>query len=200
MLYTSESLEAVIGHLSSLPTIGRKTAQRLALYLMKQPRENIAALSQALLDMKDKTKYCSICCNITEVDPCPVCTSEKRDKKIICVVAEPSDVISIEKTNDFHGLYHVLGGTIDALGGVGPEDINVKELISRLVDETIKEIIIALNPNIEGDMTTLYLSKLIRPLEIKVTRIARGIPLGSSLEFVDEATMSRAIEERVIVQ
>jgi len=199
MLYTSESLEAVISHLSSLPTIGRKTAQRLALYLMKQPRENVAQIAQALLDMKDKTKYCNVCCNITEQDICPICVSTKRDKSIICVVAEPSDVLSVEKTNDYHGLYHVLGGTIDALGGVGPEDLKIKEMLSRLADETVKEIILALNPSIEGDMTTLYLSKLIKPLGIKVSRIARGIPLGSSLEFVDEATMARAIEERVLV-
>lgn len=196
MLYTSESLESVIEHLSRLPTIGRKTAQRIALYLLKQPREEVMALARAMADMKDKVLYCSTCQNITEHDPCAICQSPKRDRSIICVVEEPSDVLAIEKTNDFHGLYHVLGGTINPLEGVGPEDLKVRELLVRMRDD-VREVILALNPNVEGEMTTLYLAKMLKPLGVNVTRIARGVPLGSALEFVDEATISRALEGRV---
>jgi recombination protein RecR len=196
MLYTSESLEAVIEHLSRLPTIGRKTAQRIALFLLKQPREEVAAMAAALVGMKDKVVYCSICQNITETDPCAICRSGKRDKEMICVVEEPSDVLAIEKTNDFHGLYHVLGGVVNPLEGIGPEELKVRELLRRM-DEGVKEVILALNPSVEGEMTTLYLAKMLRPLGVKVTRIARGIPLGSALEFIDEATIARAIEGRV---
>ncbi len=196
MLYTSESLESVIEHLSRLPTIGRKTAQRIALFLLKQPREEVVGLARALVDMKDKVVYCSVCQNITEHDPCPICQSPKRDKSVICVVEEPSDVLAVEKTNDFQGLYHVLGGVVNPLEGIGPEDLKVRELLTRM-QENVQEVILALNPNVEGEMTTLYLAKLLKPLGVKVTRIARGIPLGSALEFVDEATISRALEGRV---
>lgn len=198
MLYTSESLESVIEHLSRLPTIGRKTAQRIALFLLKQPREEVIALANALVSMKDKTAYCSVCQNITETDPCPICESPKRERNIVCVVEEPSDVLAVEKTNDYHGLYHVLGGVINPLEGVGPEELKVRELLQR-VHEGVQEVILALNPNVEGEMTTLYLAKMLRPFEIKVTRIARGIPLGSELQFIDEATISRALEGRVLV-
>ncbi len=198
MLYTSESLESVIEHLSRLPTIGRKTAQRIALFLLKQPREDVAALAHALISMKDKTLYCSICQNITEKDPCPICESPKRERSIVCVVEDPSDVLAVEKTNDYHGLYHVLGGVINPLDGIGPEELKVRELLQR-VQEGIKEVILALNPNVEGEMTTLYLAKMLKPFDIRVTRIARGIPLGSELQFIDEATISRALEGRVAV-
>ncbi|MCC7439975.1 MAG: recombination protein RecR [Armatimonadetes bacterium] len=196
MLHTSQSLESVIEHLSSLPTIGRKTAQRIALYLLKQPREEVVAMARALVDMKDKTAYCTICQNITEQDPCAICQSPKRDRNVICVVGEPSDVLAVEKTNDYHGLYHVLGGVIHPLDGVGPDDLKIKELLAR-IGSGDQEVILALNPNVEGEMTTLYLAKLLKPLGVKVTRIARGVPLGSALEFVDEATISRALEGRV---
>ncbi len=198
MLYTSESLESVIEHLSRLPTIGRKTAQRVALFLLKQPREEVAALANALMSMKDKTLYCSICQNITEKDPCPICESPKRERSVVCVVEEPSDVLAVEKTNDYHGLYHVLGGVINPLEGIGPEELKVRELLQR-VHEGVQEVILALNPNVEGEMTTLYLAKMLKPFGIKVTRIARGIPLGSELQFIDEATISRALEGRVAV-
>jgi len=198
MLYTSESLESVIEHLSRLPTIGRKTAQRLALHLMKRPREEVAALASALVAMRERTVYCSVCQNITERDPCPICASAKRERSVICVVEEPSDVLAVEKTNDFHGLYHVLGGAIDPLEGIGPEELKVRELLAR-VSDSVAEIILALNPTVEGEMTTLYLAKMLRPLGVTVTRIARGIPLGSELQFVDEATIARAIEGRVAV-
>jgi recombination protein RecR len=198
MLYTSESLESVIEHLSRMPTIGRKTAQRLALFLLKQPREEVVAMAKALVDMKDRIAYCSVCQNITEKDPCAICSSTKRDRHVICVVEEPSDVLAVEKTNDFQGLYHVLGGVINPLEGVGPEELKVRELLARIGDG-VEEVILALNPNVEGEMTTLYLAKMLKPLGVKVTRIARGIPLGSSLEFIDDATISRALEGRINV-
>lgn len=198
MLHTSDSLEAVIEHLSRLPTIGRKTAQRIALYLLKQPSEEIAGLAGALTAMKERTHYCSICQNITETDPCPICISPKRDRTVVCVVEEPSDVLAVEKTNDFGGLYHVLGGVINPLEGIGPEELKVRELLTR-VQDGVSEVILALNPNVEGEMTTLYLAKMLKPFDIRVTRIARGIPLGSELQFIDEATISRALEGRVTV-
>lgn len=199
MLYTSEALEAVIENLSRLPTIGRKTAQRIALWLLKQPREDAVALANALVAMKDRISYCSVCQNITESDPCPICASSKRDRSLICVVEEPTDVLAIEKTNDFHGLYHVLGGAINPLDGIGPEDLKIKELLRRTDNGEVKETILALNPSVEGEMTTLYLAKLLRPLGITVTRIASGVPIGSALEFVDEATIARALEGRIAV-
>lgn len=196
MLYTSESLEAVIEHLSRLPSIGRKTAQRLALHLMKQQKESVIALANALVEMKEKTMLCSVCCNLTDRDPCAICSSPKRDRSVICVLEEPSDVLAVEKTNDFHGLYHVLGGVINPLEGIGPDDLKVRELLGR-TQEGVEEVILALNPTVEGEMTTLYLAKLLKPLGVKVTRIARGIPLGSELQYVDDATIARAIEGRV---
>lgn len=198
MLYTSESLEAVIEHMSRMPTIGRKTAQRIALFLLKQPREEVVAMARAMVAMKDKVQYCSVCQNITENDPCPICVSPKRERGVICVVEEPSDVLAIEKTNDFHGLYHVLGGVINPLDGIGPEEVKIRELIAR-VQDGVQEVILALNPSVEGEMTTLYLARAMKHFDVKVTRIARGIPIGSTLEFIDEATISRALEGRVNV-
>ena len=147
--------------------------------------------------MKDLIGYCSVCQNITESDPCPICASGRRDRSIVCVVEEPSDVLAIEKTNDFFGLYHVLGGAINPLEGIGPEELKVKELLVRTNGDEIKEVILALNPSVEGEMTTLYLAKLLKPLGLTVTRIASGVPMGSALEFVDEATIARAIEGRI---
>ncbi|MDP2208732.1 MAG: recombination mediator RecR [Bacteroidota bacterium] len=196
MLYTSESLELLVEELAQLPGIGRKTAQRLAMYIMKLPREEVVNIAKAMVGVKDKVKNCSICSNFTEDDPCLICSSPKRDGSMICVVEDPNDVIAIEKTNEFIGLYHVLGGSLSPLDGIGPEDIKVKELLHR-INENTGEIILALNPNVEGEATTLYLSRLLKPLGLKVTRIARGIPVGGDLEFTDEATLSRAIEGRV---
>ncbi len=198
MFYTSESLETLIDELSRLPGIGRKTAQRLAIYIMKLPREEVVVMAKALVNIKDKVKNCSVCSNFTEEDPCFICSSLKRDRTIICVVEEPNDVIAIEKTNDFSGLYHVLGGALSPLDGIGPEDLKIKELLQRINDNT-SEIILALNPDVEGEATTLYLSRLLKPIGIKLTRIARGIPIGSDLEFADEATLARAIEGRVTI-
>jgi recombination protein RecR len=195
MLYTSESVERLVNHLSQLPGIGRKTAQRLALYILRLPREDAASLAEAIIDVKEKVRYCSVCCNITEADPCIICSSPKRDRSMICVVEEPSDVLALEKTNEYKGLYHVLGGSLSPLDGVGPEDLKIKELLGR-VSDGVHEVILAMNPNVEGEATTLYLTKLLKPLGVKVSRIARGLPIGGDLEFADEATLARALEDR----
>ncbi len=196
MLYTSESLENLIEELTKFPGIGRKTAQRLALYILKQPKEEIEKLVKAIIDVKEKIKYCSICYNITESDPCPICSSPKRDKSIICVVEEPMDVLAIEKTNEYNGVYHVLGGILNPLEGIGPEDLKIKELINRISSGGINEVIIAINPSVEGETTSVYIANLIKPFGIKVTRIARGLPIGTALEYADTATIARAIENR----
>ncbi|MGA2669413.1 MAG: recombination mediator RecR [Ignavibacteria bacterium] len=198
MISTSETLEKVAEELSKLPSIGRKTAHRIALYLAKSPAEEVKQLVDSLILLKQNIKLCSICCNITETDPCPICSSGKRDKSIICIVEESSDVYAIEKTNEYKGLYHVLHGIISPLDGIGPEDIRVKELLIRL-KENINEIILALNPSVEGEYTITYLTKLIKPLEIKISRIARGIPVGTDLEFADEITLAKAIEGRIVL-
>jgi len=196
MRYTSESVEQLVEEFAQLPGIGKKTALRLALYILKMPREKVGAFAQALINMKEKVRYCSVCSNITESDPCNVCSSPKRNRRVICVVEEPNDVMAIEKTNEFHGLYHVLGGALSPLDNVGPEDLKVKELLARITDD-IEEIILAMNPNVEGETTTVYLSRLLKPLKVHVTRIARGLPIGGDLEFADEATLSRALEGRI---
>jgi recombination protein RecR len=198
MLYTSEALQQLIEEFAHLPGIGRKTAQRLALYILKQDREHVARMAQALVNVKEKIRYCSVCWNITEADPCAVCSSAKRDRSLICVVEEPNDVIAVEKTNEFRGLYHVLGGSLSPLDGIGPEDLKVSELLSRITPD-VTEVILALNPNVEGEATTLYLTRLLKPLCPRVTRIARGLPVGGDLEFADEATLSRALEGRIAV-
>lgn len=197
-MYTAESVEQLAEQFARLPGIGRKTAHRLALYVLKMEREEVATLAAAILNVKEKVRYCSVCSNITEADPCAICSNPKRDRSMICVVEEPSDVLALEKTNEFKGLYHVLGGALSPLDGIGPDDLRVKELLPR-VQNGVEEVILALNPNVEGEATTLYLSKLLKPLGVKVTRIARGLPMGSDLEFADEATLSRALEGRVVV-
>jgi recombination protein RecR len=199
MFYTAESIEQLAEQFAQLPGIGRKTAHRLALYILKMSHEEVATLAQALINVKEKVRYCTVCSNITEADPCSICSNTKRDRTSICVVEEPNDVLAIEKTNEFRGLYHVLGGALSPLDGIGPDDLKIKELLQRLANANIEEIILALNPNVEGEATTLYLSKLFKPLGIKVTRIARGLPVGSDLEFADEATLTRALEGRIAV-
>ncbi|MCK9409600.1 MAG: recombination mediator RecR [Bacteriovoracaceae bacterium] len=196
MIFTSETIEQLIEEFASLPSIGRKTAQRLAMHVLKMPKEEVEHFAKILVDVKNKVRYCSVCFNITESDPCSICSGQKRNRKIICVVEEPNDVIAVEKTHEFNGLYHVLGGSLSPLDGVGPEDLKVRELLTRLNDD-VQEIILALNPNVEGETTTLYLAKLLKPLSMNVTRIARGLPIGSDLEFADEATLTRALEGRV---
>ena len=192
----AEPLQIAIDELSKLPTIGKKTAQRLALHLLKSDPEKINLLIRALADLKDKIKFCSVCYNISTDDLCDICKSNKRDKSIICVVEEASDIIAVEKTNEFNGLYHVLGGVLSPLAGKGVDDLNIKDLLKRFEDGVVKEIILALNPDTEGETTSLYLAKLIKPLGVKVTRIARGIPVGGDLEFADEATIGRAVINR----
>jgi recombination protein RecR len=200
VLYTSPALETLIERLSRLPTIGRKTAQRLALYLLKQPKADAQLLAQAIFELHERVHTCSICANITEDDPCPICRDARRDRTTICVVEEPNDVLTIERTNEYRGLYHVLGGSLSPLEGVGPDELKIRELLDRLApDSDVREIILAMDPNVEGEATTLYLAKLIHPLVDRVTRIARGIPIGSDLEFADQATLARALEGRTVV-
>ena len=199
MIFTAESIEQLAEQFAQLPGIGRKTAHRLALYIVKMQREEVVTLARALVNVKDRVKYCTICSNITEADPCPICSNTKRDRTTVCVVEEPTDVLALERTNEFRGLYHVLGGALSPLDGIGPEDLRIKELLHRVSDTGVEEIILALNPNVEGEATTLYLSKLLKPLGMKITRIARGLPVGTDLEFADEATLSRALEGRIAV-
>ncbi len=196
MLSTSPSLDALISEFARLPGIGRKTAQRLAMYVLKRPREEAEQMAAALLHVKDNVRTCSICCNITEDDPCSICSSTRRDHRVICVVEESNDVFAIERTNEFRGLYHVLGGRLSPLEGIGPDDLHVRELLDRS-REGVDEIILAMNPNVEGEATTLYLSRLLKPMGLRITRIARGIPMGSDLEFTDAATITRAFEGRI---
>jgi len=202
MVNISDSLNSLVDQLSKLPQIGRKTAQRLAMFIIKQPRDEVEKLSTALIDVKTKIKFCKTCCNLTENDVCKICSSERRNKSVICVVEEPADVYAVEKTNEYKGLYHVLHGRISPLDGIGPDDIRIQELILRLGDSNenqVSELILALNPNVEGETTILYLTKLFKPFNIKITRIARGIPIGSDLELADSVTLAKAIEGRVLV-
>jgi recombination protein RecR len=192
-----DSIEKLIEEFSKFPGIGKKTAQRMAFFVLKQRKEEAESLAQAVLDVKERVRYCSVCFNITEDDPCSICKDEKRDRSIICVVEEANDVAALEKTNQFKGLYHVLGGVLSPLDGVGPEDLKVKELLARLRDGTVKEVIIATNPSTEGEATAVYLSRLIKPLGVKVTRIARGLPAGGDLEYADQTTLANALEGRV---
>jgi recombination protein RecR len=199
LIFTAESIEQLAEQFAQLPGIGRKTAHRLALYVVKMQREEVVTLARALVNVKDRVRYCTVCSNITEADPCPICSNTKRDRTIVCVVEEPTDVLALERTNEFRGLYHVLGGALSPLDGIGPEDLRIRELLHRVSDAGVDEIILALNPNVEGEATTLYLSKLLKPLGMKITRIARGLPVGTDLEFADEATLTRALEGRIAV-
>lgn len=199
MIYTSQALEILIGELSKLPGIGRKTAQRLALHLLKSGSEDADRLANAILEVKRRIRYCSVCWNITERDPCSICSDPSRDHSSICVVEDPSDVLALEKTNEFRGVYHVLGGALSPLEGIGPEQLKVKELLNRLKDG-VAEVILAMNPDVEGEATTIYLGNLLKPLGIRTTRIARGVPVGGDLEFADEATLVRALEGRIVVE
>lgn len=193
----AEPLQFAIDELSKLPSIGKKTAQRLALHMLKSDNETVDQLVRSLQELKTKLRICSRCFNISVEELCDICQNPKRDSSIICIVEEASDVIAIERTHEFSGLYHVLGGVLSPLSGISPESLKIKELIKRFESEEIKEIILALNPDTEGETTSLYLAKLIKPLGIKVTRIARGLPIGGDLEFADEATIGRAVQSRI---
>ncbi len=195
----AEPLVAAIEELSKLPGIGKKTAQRLALHILKNDIESVDKLVNAIKNLKLKLKLCERCYNFSEEDYCSICKSGKRDHETLCVVEEASDIIAIEKTNEYNGLYHVLGGVLSPLSGIGPDNLKIKELMKRFENENVREVILALNPDTEGEATSLYLARLIKPLEIKVTRIARGLPIGGDLEFADEATIGRAVLGRIII-
>ena len=189
-------LARLIDELKRLPGIGQKGAQRIAFHLERSTRADAERLSRAILEVKDKVRLCSVCNNLTEHDPCAYCSDPGRDRSLICVVETPYNVVGVERTREFHGLYHVLHGALSPLQGIGPEQLKLKSLIERLRDGNVREIIVATNPNVEGEATALYLSKLIKPLGVKVSRIAMGIPVGSELEFADEVTMLKAMEGR----
>lgn len=192
-----ETLQKTIDELSKLPSVGRKSAQRLALHILKSDLNEVQNLSKALIDLKEKTKICKVCFNISEGDVCSICKSEKRDKSLICVVEEISDIIAIEKTNEFNGLYHVLGGVLSPLSGKDAESLNLTELISRIKNGDFSEVILALNPDTEGETTSLYIARLLKSFDVKVSRLARGLPIGGDLEFADEATIGRAVLSRI---
>lgn len=196
MNYYAAPIARLIEEFSKLPGIGRKTAQRLAFHVLNMKETDAMNLSEAILYAKKSTKYCSECANITDIDPCSICRNEQRDKSVICVVEDPRDVIAMEKTREFKGVYHVLHGAISPMEGIGPGDIRIKELLVRLQKNEVSEVILATNPTIEGEATSMYISKLIKPSGIKVTRIAHGIPVGGDLEYADEVTLSKALEGR----
>jgi recombination protein RecR len=189
-------LTKLVEQLQRLPGIGAKSAQRLAYHLLKAPREDVERLAEAMREVKDRVTYCSVCSNITDVDPCFYCTDSDRDPRIICVVEEPENVAGVEKTRDFKGLYHVLMGALSPLHGIGPDDLKIRGLLTRVGNGGVEEVILATNPNVEGEATAIYLAKLLKPLGVRVTRIAMGVPVGSDLEYADEVTMHKAMEGR----
>ena len=191
-----EPIARLINELSKLPGIGSKTAQRLAFHIINMPREQVDSLASAIGEIKDKIKYCSICGNITDQEPCGICRNPNRDSSVICVVENARDIIAMERTREFNGLYHVLNGAISPMDGIGPDDIRIKELLDRVRDNQVEEVIMATNSDIEGEATAIYISKLLKPLGIKTTRIAHGIPVGGDLEYADEVTLSKALEGR----
>ena len=196
MSYYSPSIEKLIESFEKLPSIGHKTAQRLAFYMLDLSNEEAEEFTNSILNAKRSLHFCSKCFNISDTDPCNICSNPKRDESIICVVEDVRDVIAMERTHEFKGVYHVLHGSISPMNGIGPEDIKIKELLARLMDGQVKEVILATNPRVEGEATAMYLSKLIKPLGISVTRIAHGIPVGGDLEYTDEITLTKALEGR----
>ncbi|MDD6311647.1 MAG: recombination mediator RecR [Firmicutes bacterium] len=196
MNYYAKPLNRLINELSKLPGIGGKTAQRLAFHILSMDSRDALSLSDAIKDARENMRYCSVCGNLTDRDPCQICSDDKRDKSVICVVESPKDVVAMEKIKEYHGYYHVLHGAISPMDGIGPDDINLKSLITRLQDEAVKELIIATNPTIEGEATAMYIARLIKPSGIKVSRIAHGIPVGGDLEYADEVTLLKAVEGR----
>lgn len=195
MIYP-KSIASLIEHFQKFPSVGPKSAQRMAFYLLRMPISEVEKFAQSIIDAKKNTRTCEICFNLSATSPCEICSSPQRDKSIICVVAETKDLIAIEKTNEYKGLYHVLQGLISPMDGIGADDIRIKELLNRLTNTEIKEVILALSPSVEGEATSLYLSKLIKPFGIKISRIAFGLPVGADLEYADEITIAKAIEGR----
>ena len=195
--YYSPSIEKLIEAFQKLPSIGEKSAVRLAFYILNSSDEETNKFIQSIQDAKKNLKFCSKCFNISDTDPCPICSDPKRDPSKICVVEDVKDVVAMEKTHEFKGIYHVLHGSISPMDGIGPDDIKIKELLARLMDGTVKEVILATNPRVEGEATSMYIAKLIKPMGIRVTRIAHGIPVGGDIEYTDEFTLGRALEGRV---
>lgn len=193
---TPEPVTRLIEAFAQLPGIGPKTASRLTFYLLRRPAEQAEALAAALRDLKQKVLFCATCFNITEASPCAICRDEGRDRSIICVVEEPLDVLAIERTGEYRGLYHVLHGAISPVEGIGPDELRINELLVRLKDRPVREVLLATNPNLEGEATAMYLARLIQPLGVRVTRLARGLPVGGDLEYADAVTLSRALEGR----
>lgn len=196
MSFFPASLENLIDKFASLPGIGRKSAQRLAFHILSLPEEEALSFAEAVVQAKKTVRPCRICQNLTEGEICPICRSDRRDKSIICVVSEPRDVLSIERGREYNGTYHVLHGVLSPMNHVGPDDLRVKELLQRLSREPVEEVIMATNPDTEGEATAMYISRLLKPFQVKVTRLAYGIPVGSNLEFADDATLTRALEGR----
>jgi recombination protein RecR len=196
LIATTEAVNKLIQELNRLPGIGPKSAQRLAYHLLRVPEEQARLLADAILSVKQETRLCSICFNITESDPCAICRSDQRDRRKICIVEQPQDILALEHAGVYHGRYHVLHGAIAPTEGVGADDIRIKEFVERLQDSSVDEVILATNPNLEGEATAMYLNKLISPLGIRVTRLARGLPYGTELEYADDVTLTRAIEGR----
>ncbi len=192
-----EPLAKLIEHFRALPGIGAKTAVRLAYHVLDMDAAKAKALAGAILEAKEKIGFCSVCCNLSDRDPCAICASTKRDQTTICVVEQPQDVAAVERMHDFHGVYHVLHGALSPLEGVGPENLRVKELLARLRDGNVNEVIMATNPNVEGEATAMYIARLLKPMGVRVTRIAHGLPVGGDLEYADEVTLSKAMENRV---
>jgi recombination protein RecR len=198
--YGSESLARLVDELARLPGIGRKSARRLAFHILKADDETVKRLADALTDVKKRVVFCDVCHNVTESSPCPLCSDPRRADDVVCVVEEPSDVLAIEATGEYRGRYHVLHGVLSPLDGVGPDDLKVKELLARVRDSAPREVILALNPDTEGDATAFYLQKLLAPSGVDVSRIARGIPVGGDLEFADQVTLGRAIQGRELMR
>jgi len=196
MLYFTQPVACLIDELTKLPGIGPKTAQRLALFILKLPKSEAAKLASAIIDAKEKTFYCSVCSNLTDKDPCQICQDHRRDRSLLCVVEDPRDVVALEKTHTFKGLYHVLQGALSPMEGIGPDNLRIKELLSRLTGGGVEEVILATNPNVEGEATALYLAKLLKPFEVKVTRLAHGLPVGGDLEYADQVTLTHAFAGR----
>ena len=192
----SASIEKLLEEFEKLPSIGHKTAVRLAFYVLNAPEENAVNFANTIIDARKNLKYCSICNNITDTDPCPICANAKRNKETICVVEDVRDIIPIERTNEYNGVYHVLQGVISPVNGIGPNDIKIRELLTRIGTGDVKELILATNPDVEGEATAMYISKLVKPFNIKTTRIAHGIPIGGDLEYTDEVTLAKAMENR----
>jgi recombination protein RecR len=195
-LYYPEPIAKLIDAFSRLPGVGPKTAGRLAFHVLRMKEEDVLDFAKSLVSVKRNLHYCSVCCNITDVDPCRICQDKKRDGSVICVVQEAKDLVAMERTKEYNGYYHVLHGAISPMEGIGPDEIRIAELLRRLGDEQVQELILATNPNIEGESTAMYLSRLVKPFGLKVTRIAHGLPVGGDLEYADEVTLSKALEGR----